>query len=503
MVLAVPLAYTTDVRFAHAAWRIATVISGLALFFSLLQLRWCRGTLLVAVYGGLLLITVEAVIATQQLLRPLSAWVPMYSGRIYGTFFQPNVLASFLATGIALSLALLLLPSLALSQPRYERLRQASLHLLLLGLSALLVCIQSRAGWLGGVAATLILLRFGRLNTLRTTAAIAAVVAGVILGASWLYSGQSLLPLTDHTFSNQARWTMLRDTLAMIADKPWLGWGYGGFEYDFQHFRLNQSPPVSIVEIARHPHNEILFWVVEGGLITLVGVILILYGLWTLVRQAIRRDRLALASDGRLAGVPTALCIIALPMAIHTQLEFPFYLSTLHFVVFLLLLAAADRLSEGAIHSHPLPTGCHPLLPGVMAAMALSIALLAGFAIRGQQVLREVESFAMEDVTPLKTLPPLSRLILQERITFDEQVGGLMRYNHTQDEYLLEDYRDWAQDYLQRRIDKNVYASLIQVLHHQKQHDTAGRYRREAALLFPQDARFASAAETEPGGYGG
>ncbi|WP_455818328.1 Wzy polymerase domain-containing protein [Pseudomonas cerasi] len=295
------------------------------------------------------------------------------------------------------------------------------------------------------------------------------------------------------------RWAML----AMIIDKPWLGWGYGGFEYDFQHFRLNQSPPPHIVEIARHPHNEILLWVVEGGMPALAGGILIFAGLGNLVRQAIRRDSQALASGYRLAGVPTALCIAALPMAIHTQLEFPFYLSTLHFVVFLLLLAVADRLSARPVYRPHLPRLTGFLLSGGMAAMALVVAVLVGFALRGQQTLTEVERFGMEDVTPLATLPSFSRLLLEERIVFDQQVGALMRYNQTQDERLLDDYRHWAQGYLQQRIDKNVYASLIQVLHHQKQHEAAGRYRREAALLFPQDTRFASAAKTATGDRAG
>lgn len=32
------------------------------------------------------------------------------------------------------------------------------------------------------------------------------------------------------------------------------------------------------------------------------------------------------------------------------------------------------------------------------------------------------------------------------------------------DAALIERYREWAQDYLQRRVDKNVYASLIAIL---------------------------------------
>ncbi|AMG98901.1 MAG: Wzy polymerase domain-containing protein [Enterobacter asburiae] len=492
-VLALPMWYTTDIRFSGAAWRVSGVTIGLYWFFSCLQLRWHRGTLLAVLYGILFLISVQAVIAGQQLLMPYEAWVPLYGRRVYGTFFQPNVLASLIATGVTLTLGMLLLPGLASKHIRLERLRRCSMFVLLAGFSALLVCIQSRAGWLGGVAAVLLLFRFGRLNSPRTISAAAALTGGVLLGSSWLLLGHSLLPLTDHAHSNLARWSMLRDTLAMIGDKPWQGWGYGGFEYDFQHFRINQTPATLVTEIARHPHNEILLWIVEGGLVGFAGVMLVLAGMGTVIRKAIKQDRIALMAGHRMAGMPTALCFAVLPMAIHTLLEFPFYLSTLHFAIFLLLLAIVDRLSTKEAKQHILPGTTNTVLSSTLAALALGLSVLAGFTLKGEETITQVEKFGMEDIMPLKALPPLSRLLLEQRISFDEQVGSLMTYNRTRDEHLLEGYSHWAQTYLQQRIDKNVYASLIQVLRHQKDIETAERYRREAALFFPTDARFAPA----------
>lgn len=490
VVLALPLAYTTDLRFTHAAWRIAGIVLGLFWFVSCLQIHWRRYTVLAALYGLLFLVAVQAVIAGQQWLVPDNAWVPLYGNRVYGSFFQPNVLASFIATGVTLTLALLLLPGLASKRARSEHARQCGLLILLAILSAVLICIQSRAGWLGGIAAVLLLFCFGRLNSPRTIRALAALTVGVFLGGTLLLLGPSLVPLVDHSHSNLSRWTMLRDTLAMIADRPWQGWGYGGFEYDFQHFRVSQASPTQVTEIARHPHNEILLWVVEGGLIGLTGMTLVLIGIGTIVRQAIKRDRAALMAGHRMAGVTTALSIAALPMAIHSLLEFPFYLSTLHFVIFLLLLAMADRLSATEPTLMTLPNISNRILNRTLTVLALGITVLASFTLKGGLTLTQVERFGMEDVTPLKTLPSLTRLLLQERITFDEQVGALMTYNRTRDERLLEDYSQWAQTYLQQRIDKNVYANLISVLLHQKHPATAERYRREAARFFPRDARF-------------
>lgn len=87
-------------------------------------------------------------------------------------------------------------------------------------------------------------------------------------------------------------------------------------------------------------------------------------------------------------------------------------------------------------------------------------------------------------------MPALAAWVHRERKIFDEQVNALLRYNATRDEALLENYAQWAQAYLSRKIDANVYASLIAILRHQSQDVVAEQYLWEAGLLFPTDTRF-------------
>ena len=117
---------------------------------------------------------------------------------------------------------------------------------LLAAFSALLVLIQSRAAWLGGaLAAALMLWRFARQHPAVSRWAGGALLLGVALGTTVLLTGFGLETSTvlhDYEFSNGARLTMLHDVAAMILAKPLLGWGYGGFEYSFAHFRLQTMP---------------------------------------------------------------------------------------------------------------------------------------------------------------------------------------------------------------------------------------------------------------------
>ncbi|WNN46684.1 PglL family O-oligosaccharyltransferase [Winslowiella toletana] len=497
-ILIIPLAYTSGNHLFHAACRITGMIIGIFFLFSCLQRRYCQQTFLWLVCGLLFIVILQVIVSYQQVFAPYSGWIPLYGQRIYGTFFQPNLLGSFVATGLALVLTLLLLPRMTLKANIPERCRQCVLMILLMAFSAILVLIQSRAGWIGAITTTLLLLfRFGRLNSKLSIVAMIALTVGVLLGIYYLLwdSSSHVIQIT-HEASNHARWTMLRDTLAMIVERPFLGWGYGSFEYSFQHFRISRLPPIAVTEIARHPHNEILLWVVEGGIVGLLGVIVILVGICFIIRQALHHDRIAFAVGHNMAGVPTALCIALLPIAIHTQLEFPFYISMLHFAVFLLLLAMADRISsEEGNQQHMLPVVNDVMIKTAMLTLTLVLILAGSFSLNGSLALAETEKFGMEDVTPLKALPAISRFLNHERVIFDEQVNALLTYNHSRDERLLEQYSQWAQGYLQHRIDKNVYASLIMILQHQHRFEMAELYRRDAVLLFPGDFRFSALTE--------
>jgi len=484
VVLAFPLLWAPTGQLLIAAPRVAGLAAGLAVLLTFQQLHRRHQTIwLYVILGSAAL---QALVACQQLLMHRDAWVPLYGARVYGTFFQPNVLASYLATGQALAWALLLLPHFTLSSPSAETQRQRLLSILIGLLSVLLICIQSRVGWLSALfVAGLFMWRLGRSFPQRCRQALLATIVGSLIGIGILTFCSQTVPTINHDHSNLARWHMLRDTLVMLAQKPLTGWGYGGFEYDFQHFRIHQNPLTPITEIDRHPHNEPLLWLVEGGVVALVGLLLLFTGIVRILRNAIRRDRTALAIGAPTAGLSTALCIALFPIALHTQLEFPFYLSASHALVFLFLLALVDRLGgERCARKSSLRGLC-----AAMAIMAFAWAITAAYALYGHLALSEVERFGMEDITPLKSLPAPSRILFSERLMFDQQVNALLTYNQTRDEDLLTQYRQWAEGYLRHRIDKNVYLTLITILRHQHRFNEAERYRRDAARFFPDDAR--------------
>ena len=109
-VLALPLLYTRPEWREDALWRCAGLLGGWLFYIACLQLRLTARQRNLLLFGLLFAVGVQALLAALQLFAPALAWVSPNGSRVYGVFQQPNVLGSFIATGLALALWLLLAP---------------------------------------------------------------------------------------------------------------------------------------------------------------------------------------------------------------------------------------------------------------------------------------------------------------------------------------------------------------------------------------------------------
>lgn len=488
LLLLLPVIFTRPEWQSTAVWRSAGLFTGAAFYFTWLQVRMTARQRHAVMYLILSAAAVQALIVLLQLLAPQLAqfWVPVNGGRALGIFQQSNVTASFIATGLALALASFVLPGFQLLNPRTERWRRRALAIVLMLLPMVLVWLQSRTGWLAGVLVLgAVLLCFSRRYPQAVTIVSVLVLGSVIVAVMVLWLGSDMC-YASHAGSNQARYAMLSSTLAMIAEKPVLGWGYGGFEYSFQHFRLAQGLSTHGVGIARHPHNELLLWWVEGGIVALLGMLLLVWAGLKLVARAHWRDKRAFSCGKTTAGEALGLCIALLPIVLHCQTEYPFYLSALHWLVFLMLLAMLDRLVSPRLgKGGTLKRWKYPML-----LMSLSGLAVAAAGLYCGQILTQAERTGLQEMRRVEAMPGWVSWTQAERVQFDRQLATLMTFNLSQEEQLLESYAQWAQAYLNHRIDKNVYANLLVILYRQQQYVRADELRREAALLFPFDRRF-------------
>lgn len=151
-----------------------------------------------------------------------------------------------------------------------------------------------------------------------------------ILSAANSESSVRLASKANSTFQHaNARIGIYTTSIELIKKEPILGYGIGSFQKEFteeagRYLQKNPNSALADISALNHPHNEFLFWFIEGGLIAVFGMLAFCTAImFAIVQLGIERG-----------GAYTALLF---PIVLHTQVELPFYLSSNHWFIFLFL----------------------------------------------------------------------------------------------------------------------------------------------------------------------
>ncbi|AFJ01345.1 Lipid A core-O-antigen ligase [Methylophaga frappieri] len=318
------------------AFRMLTIWIGLLFFISVLQLTLTsqrqRQLLTVIVLAGL----IHVLIGILQLL--FHADLPFLrspTGAPTGLFQQINNHSTYLVTLIGIALYLLT-PS---QSDKPSPLITVLFIVFMAGAAFVIGASGSRIGALT-LLTMLGLILAARFNLLRLNKgpvllALAVIMIGFVSG---VISSQSRVidkvTALDSGFSGEARLSIYKLSSDLLLEKPLTGHGIGSFPHQFQNAKpafYQQNPDAYFgKKLISHPHNELFFWGVEGGLLALVGLLL------TALAVA-----MVLWRSGYQRGL-TGLALVA-PIAMHLLVELPFYISALHWFLWLFLLAWVFR----------------------------------------------------------------------------------------------------------------------------------------------------------------
>lgn len=383
--------------------------------------------------------------------------------RPYGIFQQVNVLASFLATGLVCSVCLWI-----------KNNKDFSLTILLsaLVISVALFLTQSRTGLLGVLISLLIIFMIsGPQIRIKLIKIIFIIILGAVIASAVRY--QISLGTREYNGSNVARFELWLHSAEMILAKPFSGWGFGSFEHDFARMRMDAHSYENAFDV-HHPHNEMLYYWIEGGVLALTGLMAVLISwflpLWKL-RHNVERQ---------------ILWSLTLPVVLHTMLEFPLYQSLPHLWLLLLLGHLALRASE----DEATPSSCkakrsHFSLRLILAMLALGVSLFFFSGLQTNALLTQAERGQFH------TFPSRDQLwnpwIQGERYEFGEMVHCLMRYNQTRDERLLARFVQQSSLWLERHNDLNVFRNAVMIEWHLRHYQRSRRLLREALTLYPTD----------------
>lgn len=396
----------------------------------------------------------QAVLGVIQTFSPMLAkavmeynWL-LNHGRPYGSFQQVNLFASFVASGVGCGFIIYL-----------SETRRAYRYLYLLGLgllSFILVINQSRAGLIGEIVTLFVIsLLYRKDKSLRIFTAFIFILFTSLV--AWyikehvhiIFGNNSYLLAREYDSSTHSRWGILTTTFQMILQKPWSGWGYGNFEYAFSRWVLmHPQSSFTYTEIVTHPHNELLYAWFQGGIIALSGILILLAGWIAILIRASRTGR-----------TEYSYALLVLPLLAHLCLEYPFYQSYVHFILFIVLLriGVVDTVASSSSQGHEM-TAWRKY--GYCAVGILFVcASAAGLYTNNQLTKTERDNFVN-----FPTSIPWYFLIQQNRVEFDSMVSLLIAYNFSADPANLDEFMRRAEKWTSKHNDKNIYKSMMQIL---------------------------------------
>lgn len=315
------------------AWlfRVLYILGGLFFLFSLFQFNITQRTLDRSIFIIIVATGLHSLLGSFQIFAPqlLSPWFPQQTDFTPRSLFQQiNVHASFLVTGLILTLYFISRPSF-----RYSSLLVKAVVVISFSLAIFIIASSgSRVGFLSAILGIPLVL-WSRYQPLRPHKKLLIIL--LITSCIALFSGQAglqktadkMAQLKENSYST-ARITMYTIGLELVKKQPVHGYGIGGFlnawnkqASDF----INRHPEASLPDYIYHPHNELLYWMIEGGLLATSGILVIITGI-----------AIALYHCGFQRGGAYAAMLI--PISLHTQVEHPFYISAVLWFLWLFLI---------------------------------------------------------------------------------------------------------------------------------------------------------------------
>jgi O-antigen polymerase len=366
-----------------------------------------------------------------------------------GNFQQINVQASFLATGIVTTFYYISRPCFKFNSTWIK----ASIITSVILSFYVLFSSGSRTGLLAILLGLPLIIwsRFYQLKKHRFT--LFMIFLGILGGLFLAQSGiektvDKSIKLSEKTYSN-ARMAMYEIAFNVIKKEPIFGHGIGSFRSEWNKEASKfviQHPETQLPRSVNHPHNEFLFWMIEGGLLSVSAILLFLVAIF-----------LALIKCGNKRAF--AYIALLIPITLHTQVELPFYISSIHwflwlFIVFLIFSHSKQKYTFKLSNSY---------VYILSAITVISLIVVSLFLINVAKSQKEIYQFLYEPQSASE--PYLSTALTNNYFnkTAEKYAYRAMLYDALllTEKEKVEMFESWAFDYIATRPELKVYQDLV------------------------------------------
>jgi putative inorganic carbon (HCO3(-)) transporter len=254
--------------------------------------------------------------------------------RVTSVFGFPNAIGLYVGPIIVLFTGLLA-ETHGLLKKGIEKAKNAFLfwfQFLVVGFGITLLLLAKSEGAIAGVAVALLFLAFSIKSYRLSTLIVTILLTGILV----VFPSQREY-LMDKIFfqgwSEQVRISMWRETIELIKDHPFLGAGLSGYPIEFVKYHR-----AWYIEIFRYPHNVLLNFWVEIGLLGVLAFICILFEYLRLCLRLIQEKYL----------MGFTLLAVMIEILIHGLVDVPYFKNDLS-VLFWIFIATAVILNPGAL----------------------------------------------------------------------------------------------------------------------------------------------------------
>ncbi|MBL1321746.1 MAG: O-antigen ligase C-terminal domain-containing protein [Methylophaga sp.] len=468
-------------------FRLLYIWGGLLFFFGLYQHGLKQGRidriLFLIVISGLL----HALVGLAQivLVKNIPTWLPINPNGIpTGLFQQINNQASFQITSILTALWLSSRPYI-----KHGKSWRFWLILLSIGLGAFIVSYSgSRVAALAFIFA-LPLLLLSRWHQITIDKKRWWLIASIILisifssnilnnskhGNSGITSVIEKTTAMNSGFSGSSRLGIYTIAYDAFKEQPIFGHGIGSFirvwqlgKPQFYADHPNANLPNQRVA---HPHNETIFWLMEGGLVAGIGLLLFLIAILLTLKNLPPCRRYAYAA-------------LLLPITLHTQVELPFYISASHWFVFLIILFAI---------MHPynhrrrviLSAAARMLIKVLVIFGGLSVAIFLSHTMASTL---EFKDFILKKSSADKSFPVSIQNPYFKQLATETMITSLF---YASAKHGLDDnvraFAEWSEQELKANPHILYYKLTVEALSYLQKNKHACAITREGLTIYPDD----------------
>lgn len=401
----------------------------------------------------------------------------------YGIFQQVNVYGSFMAMSLAVSGFL--------ASRRLSRSLGVIIGIYPLVAIYLLYYAGSRVAFIGAILSTLFLLPLLWRNLHRFSVklwSITFVVGwGVVLFPNYISDESSLIELSDtsisiegvapkHTInlmSKTGREYIYPQVLKLASENIWTGIGFERFTDTYiratGHWYKEGVFSDPGLHNMDHPHSELLFWLIEGGVISQIGLLsfisLVLYRIWKCP-----------------LGYRSAFLALITPISLHIVLEYPIYHSFIHLVAILLLLFIVDKYSRGKFTRKSTALN-YSLVVTQVSFLCVALLFLVSVSYANILIKNFVDN---KDVDPVKLEFLHDNWLLGFRYNVFYQDRFIKNAINSRSESKVREYISWAEDENHRRPFVSHYRYLIFAYTALGELKNAEDIKSEADVLYPK-----------------